>query len=71
MIPGTPIVPVPLPVDPIKQRLMNPDAIFAFAVGTVALIATTFTNDPHIQLVCGLLGGELTIIGGVLHLDGK
>jgi len=62
---------VPAPVADPKPPLFNPDVIMALALGTVSLVSSTFTTDPHLTLVLQLLSGELTLVAGVLHLDGK
>lgn len=54
-----------------KPPLFNPDVIMALSLGTVSLLSSTFTTDPHVTLVLQLLSGELTLVAGVLHLDGK
>jgi hypothetical protein len=70
VVPVGPVIAVPAPVAP-KQPLMNPDAIYSFALAVVAAAGSTFTTDPKIATGIQLVSGILTAIGVAFHLDGK
>lgn len=50
---------------------MDPDTIYAFAAGTLALVGSSFTPSPEVAHALQFLGGELALLGTIFHLDGK
>jgi hypothetical protein len=50
---------------------IDPDTAYAFAVGTLALVGSSFTPNPEVAHALQFVGGELALLGTIFHLDGK
>jgi hypothetical protein len=63
--------PVPTPSPAPKPPLVNLDALVAFGIAEAAFVGSVFPSDPHVALVCQLVGGTFLAAAVAFHLDGK